>query len=198
MKSKEVLRLLQITRPTLCSYVKSGKLPVKQLPNGFYDYDDDTVYKLAGISEQRKCVIYGRVSTKNQEKCLQNQINNIKQFANKNGYIVNNVYYDIASGLSYDRKQFMQMLKEILNYNIKTVIVDNKDRLTRVSFNMWKQLFKYFNCELIVVNEDIKTDNNDKEIFYDIISLLHCFAMKMYSLRRKKKCELISEDLNNE
>lgn len=28
--------------------------------------------------------------------------------------------------------------------------------------------------------------------------MLHCFAMKMYSRRRKKKMELIKEDLKNE
>lgn len=64
---------------------------------------------------------------------------------------------------------------------------------------MWKTLFKQFNCELKVINEtNNENDNNDKEIFNDIISLLHCFAMKMYSARRKKKITLIKEDLGNE
>lgn len=64
---------------------------------------------------------------------------------------------------------------------------------------MWKQLFKQFHCELIVANEDEnKNDNSDNEIFSDIISLLHCFAMKMYSNRRKKKINLIKEDIENE
>ena len=40
--------------------------------------------------------------------------------------------------------------------------------------------------------------NEEKEIFSDIISLLHCFAMRMYSSRRKKKITLVKEDLENE
>ena len=64
---------------------------------------------------------------------------------------------------------------------------------------MWKELFEYYNCNLIVLNEGKeKTENEEKEIFEDIISLLHCFAMKMYSSRRKKKINLIKEDLENE
>ena len=48
-------------------------------------------------------------------------------------------------------------------------------------------------------NESENTsENSEKEIFSDIISLLHCFAMKMYSARRKKKIDLVSQDLENE
>ena len=130
---------------------------------------------------------------------MQNQIDNIREFANKNGYVVNQVYSDIASGLSYDRGEFKQLLNGIINHEIKTVIIANKDRLTRVSFEMWKELFKQFHCELLVANEDDElNDNSDKEIFEDIISLLHCFAMRMYSQRRKKKITLIKEDIENE
>ena len=59
---------------------------------------------------------------------------------------------------------------------------------------MWKELFEYYNCNLIVLNEDKeKTENEEKEIFEDIISLIHCFAMKMYSKRRKNKLKMIEE-----
>ena len=64
---------------------------------------------------------------------------------------------------------------------------------------MWKELFKQFSCDLVVINQDeSNNDNTEKEIFEDIISLLHCFAMKMYSSKRKKKINLIKEDLENE
>ncbi|WP_188619061.1 MerR family transcriptional regulator, partial [Anoxybacteroides voinovskiense] len=46
MKAKEVLELLQLSRPTLTKYVKEGVIKVNILPNGRYDYDKDSVYKL--------------------------------------------------------------------------------------------------------------------------------------------------------
>lgn len=199
MKAREVLKILKITRPTLTKYVKTGVINVVQNPNGFYTYDDDDVFKLANITQERQCVIYARVSTQKQKHDLENQISTIREYANKNGYSVNHVYSDIASGISYDRGSFQEMLNNIITYNIKTVIISDKDRLTRVSFDMWKQLFKNFSCELIVMNGDDNADSNsEKEIFEDIISILHCFAMRMYSERRKKKITIVEEDLKNE
>lgn len=198
MKANEVLKILKVTRPTLTKYVKDGKLKVTMLPNGLYDYDEDSVLSLAKISIDRKCVVYARVSTQKQKKDLENQISTITEFANKNGYSVDNVYSDIASGLNYDRKSFNDMLNEIIDRKIKTVFIKDKDRLTRVSFDMWKQLFKNFNCELVVVNETQNNEYEEKEIFADIISLIHCFVMRMYSKRRKKKMTLVEEDLQNE
>lgn len=198
MKANEVLKILKVTRPTLTKYVKDGRLKVTLLSNGFYDYDEDSVFSLAKISTNRKCVVYARVSTQKQKKDLENQISVITEYANKNGYQVDKVYSDIASGLNYDRKSFKEMLNEIIERRIKCVFIKDKDRLTRVSFEMWKQLFKNFNCELIVINETQNNEYEEKEIFADIISLVHCFAMRMYSQRRKKKMILVEEDLQNE
>ena len=187
-----------MARPTLTKYVKDGRLKVTLLSNGFYDYDEDSVFSLAKISTNRKCVVYARVPTQKQKKDLENQISVITEYANKNGYQVDKVYSDIASGLNYDRKSFKEMLNEIIERRIKCVFIKDKDRLTRVSFEMWKQLFKNFNCELIVINETQNNEYEEKEIFADIISLVHCFAKRMYSQRRKKKMILVEEDLQNE
>ena len=110
--------------------------------------------------------------------------------------MVNKIYKDIASGMSFDRQNFKDMLFDVIEHKIKTVLISNKDRFSRVSFNMWKELFKSFNCDIIVMNDILENnDNDDKEIFEDIISLIHCFAMKMYSKRRKNKLKLIEENL---
>ena len=198
MKAKEVLKILKISRPTLTKYVKEQKILVQELPNGFYDYDEDSVLKVAKISTERNSVIYARVSTSKQKKDLENQIQTITEYANKNGYKIDGVYSDISSGLDYDRKSFSELLNLILERKVKNVFIKDKDRLTRVSFDLWKNLFKQFNCNLIVVNETQNNETEEKEIFTDIISLLHCFAMRMFSPRRKKKISLVKEDLENE
>ena len=184
----------------MTSYVKLGKIKAVLQPNGFYDYNEDDVLRVAGLSTSRKAAIYARVSTQKQKKDLQNQIDTVRSFANANGYVIDKVYSDIASGLSYDRGAFMDLLTDVINREVKIVFVSNKDRLTRVSFDMWKELFAKFSCELKTINEDetSNSDNEEKEIFSDIISLLHCFAMKMYSSRRKKKITLMEQDLENE
>lgn len=194
MKGKKVLKLLQITRPTLCSYIKKGIIKAEKMPNGFYEYDEESVYELLGV-DKRDVVVYGRVSTSNQKHNLENQINSAVEFANSNGYSVSKIYKDIASGLDFDRKEFKSLLKQVLDHKIEAIIITHKDRLTRLSFDMWRELFNEFGCKVIVINEE---EDDDKGIFEDIISILHCFSMRMYSKRRKKKLELIAEDLKNE
>ena len=182
----------------MTSYVQRGLIKADLQPNKQYDYCDDDVLKLAGYPTDRNTVVYARVSTQKQKKDLQNQIDTVTKYANNNGYRVTKVYQDIASGLSYDRGEFKSLLDDVISRKVKTVFVENKDRLTRVSFNMWKELFANFNCDLVAVNDVVNPKGEEEEIFSDIIRLLHCFAMKMYSQRRKNKFKIICEDMENE
>ena len=191
MKSKKVLNILKVTRPTLCSYVKRGIIKVKEQVNGHYDYDEESVYKLVGI-ENRNVVIYGRVSNSNQKSSLEEQINTLTLFANSRGFKVDKVYKDIASGLHFDRKEFKLLLMDVINHKISNIVISHKDRLTRVSFDMWKEFFNEFDCNIIVMNEE---EDDDKGIFTDIILLLRYLSMKMYSKRRRKKIEILKESL---
>lgn len=196
MKSKDVLKLLKVTRPTLCKYVKEGKLRAIKINKTKLDYNEDDVFELAGVKNRSKAVIYARVSTEEQTSSLQNQIDTLLQYANSNGFEIDKIYKDIASGLTFDRDEFQTMLSDVIQYKIKTVFVINKDRFSRISFNMWKELFEYFNCNIVVLN-DIKdiNESEEKEIFEDLISMIHCFSKKMCSKQRKNKLKLIKENL---
>ena len=195
MKANKVLKILQVTRPTLVSYVKSGKIKATRLTNGYWDYDDDSVYELVGLKDQRKVVVYSRVSTNDQKKSLESQIEANIKWANKNGYKIDEVYQDIASGMNFDRNDFKKMIMNVMKRKIKTIIISHKDRFSRISFDVWNEICKEFDCNIVVINN---VENEEKEIFQDIISLIHCFAMKMYSKRKRKKLELIEEDLKIE
>ena len=195
MKANKVLKILQVTRPTLVSYVKSGKIKATRLTNGYWDYDDDSVYELVGLKDQRKVVVYSRVSTNNQKKSLESQIEANIKWANKNGYKIDEVYQDIASGMNFDRNDFKKMIMNVMKRKIKTIIISHKDRFSRISFDAWNEICKEFDCNIVVINN---AENEEKEIFQDIISLIHCFAVKMYSKRKRKKLELIEEDLKIE
>ena len=63
---------------------------------------------------------------------------------------------------------------------------------------MFKNMFANFNCEIVVLNDSDDAKIIEKEIFNEIISLIHCFAMKVYSSRRRKKLRCVEEDLKIE
>ena len=195
MKAKEVLELLQITRPTLTKYVKEGLIEVTTLPNGRYDYSKESVYKIFNKGVKRKTYIYARVSTTKQKKDLENQIDMLKQFCFSNGYEVSKVYSDIASGISFEkRKDFFKMLDDIISGKVERVIISYKDRLSRIGYELFYYLFKKYNCEIIVMSEVGSEKLDSEEIFEEIISLLHCYSMRLYSKRKGQKIKEILKE----
>ena len=192
MKAKEVLELLQISRPTLTKYVKEGIIKVHVLPNGRYDYDKESVYQLFNKGVERKTYIYARVSTPKQKADLENQIQMLKQFCFANGYSVSKVFSDIASGISFEkRKDFFRMLDDVLAGKVERVVISYKDRLSRVGFELFHHLFKKYHCEIVVMSEVGSEKLDSEEIFEEIISLLHRYSMKMYSKRKGEKVKQI-------
>ena len=198
MKANKVLKILNVTRPTLVKYVKDGTIRTITLPNGTYDYNDEDVYLKSGRTKERVSVIYSRVSTSKQKVDLENQEKTLMNWCNANGIKIAKSYKDVASGMNFDRKQFMAMFDDILEYKVDAVYITYKDRLSRISFDMFQKLFGEFGCKIVVINDMEDVKSNETEIFEEIISILHCFAMKMYSSRRKKKLQLVKEDLKNE
>ncbi|MCH4611326.1 IS607 family transposase [Helicobacter pylori] len=195
MKSKEVLKILKISRVTLWKYVKSGKIRVKQEPNGYYIYNDSDVYSLAGIEDGRLNVVYARVSTQKQKQDLQNQIENCISFINAKGISVDSIYSDIKSGMSLDRKGFMELLNAVMAFKIKAVYISYKDRLARLSYELVEKLFSDYGTKIIIINQ-CESISLEQELFEDIMQTIHSFSMKMYSKRRIVKKLLLESKVN--
>ncbi len=195
MKSKEVLKILKISRVTLWKYVKSGKIRVKQESNGYYIYNDSDVYSLAGIEDGRLNVVYARVSTQKQKQDLQNQIENCISFINAKGISVDSIYSDIKSGMSLDRKGFMELLNAVMAFKIKAVYISYKDRLARLSYELVEKLFSDYGTKIVIINQ-CESISLEQELFEDIMQTIHSFSMKMYSKRRIAKKLLLESKVN--
>jgi len=193
MKSAKVLQILGVSRITLMTYVKKGKIRVIKLHNGTYNYNENDVYKLSG-KDKLKNFIYARVSTYKQKNDLQTQINYIQKFCDKKDIKVDRIYSEIASGIHFERKQFSDMLDEVFSGCIGSIIISNKDRLTRMSFLTLQSIFDKFHTKIIIVSKKNKK-SDDFDIFEELISMMHYFSTKMYSNRRKQKIDNVKENL---
>ena len=188
MKAGKVLDVLQISRTTLKTYREKGYLKAIQKPTGQFEYDPESVYLLKNKHQPRQTILYARVSTYKQKQDLQNQIDNLKKFALAKGYTINGIYQDIASGISFkDRKSFLKLLPLVLDGEVKQIVITRKDRLARVGFDLFKYLFDYYDTKIIVMSDLLDEKTDEQELFSEIIALLHCFSMKMYSNRKKDK-----------
>jgi predicted site-specific integrase-resolvase len=190
MKPKEVMEVLRISRSTLRRLRKEGKIKAIRLPNGRYDYDEESVYRYLfetmGKPPQRKTVIYARVSTSKQKQDLINQIELAKNFCIARGWKIDGIYKDVASALNFDaRKDFQALLNEVMSYRVERVVISYRDRLTRVGFSFFENLFARFGTQIVVVNDYVSEKKDIEEIIEEIITLLHSFSMKYYSNRRK-------------
>ena len=185
MKAKDVMKLLDISRATLYNYTKDGKIKVIKLDNGYYDYNEESVFKIIK-KDTRINVIYGRVSTYKQKNDLENQVNKIQSYCFNNNIDIGKIYSDIHSGLDLDRTSFNKLMDDVVNLKIKNIYITHKDRLTRLSFKTIQHLFNKYGTSIIEISKNTQNGNisNDNEIFEELISLMHVFSTTMYSNKR--------------
>ena len=138
-------------------------------------------------------VIYCRVSTPKQKGDLERQVESASSFCVANGWVVSNIYKEVASGLNDSRKQLTAMLE---NNNISRVVVTNKDRLTRFGFNYIKLFLASKGCELVVMNQATECQH---DLMDDFVSVITSMAARVYGLRRHKShTESIIKSLKKE
>jgi len=195
MKAKDVLNLLKVSRATLTAYIKKGLIVATVKANGLYEYDDESVFKFLNKNIERKTHLYARVSTQKQKNDLNNQVDLLKNYCFSNGMRFHTVFKDIASGISFkDRDEFFELLDDVLAGQVAKVVITYKDRLSRVGFELFSRLFKKFGAEIIVISEVGSNKLDSQEIFEEIVSLLHCYSMKLYSKRKNKVIEELCKE----
>ena len=195
MKAKQVMKILNICRSTLYNYTRDKILKATKLNNGYYDYDEKSVYDFLK-KDNRINVIYGRVSTYKQKNDLITQIAKINEYCNRNNINITNTYSDISSGIDLDRTELSNLIDDIITFKIKTIYITHRDRLTRLSFKTLENICNKFNTNIIVINEN-SSNSNDNEIFEELISLMHIFSTSLYSNRRKNKINIYKQDIEN-
>ena len=79
----------------------------------------------------KKCLLYCRVSTSIQKENLERQIERLTSFALSNGFIIERMYKDIASGMNFKRRGLLKLLDHCQKHRIPTVIVSALDLLER-------------------------------------------------------------------
>lgn len=188
MRAKEVLSLLKVHRVTLNKYVREGKIRVTEMANGRYEYNDDDVYSFIGKRVEKhgtKVISYSRVSTQNQKDQLKEQTKRIYDSCISRGIKLDEQFEDIGSGMSSERKSFDKICQMIFHGDIDTLVIENKDRLTRFGFDMLEKFFKYFGANILVLNDKLENKSYEQELTDDLISVIHYFTMKSYSHRMK-------------
>ncbi len=151
-----------------------------------------TLSKQKNILDDRKVVIYARVSTHSQKKDLETQKNVLIKYYNDNkinNYLLIN---DLGSGLNYKKKGLNKLIELITTQQIKQIIVTHKDRLLRFGTEIITKLCALFNVEFLIINFD---DNKSFEQGFceDICEIMTVFSSKLYGKRSHKNKKTLSQ-----
>ena len=87
--------------------------------------------------------------------------------------------------MDYNRRKWNQLLGEVMENKVKTILVSHKDRFVRFGFDWFEKFCSKFNVEIAVVkNEKLSPQ---EELVQDIVSILHEFSCRLYGLHKYKK-----------
>ena len=200
VSAKEAKKYFQISGQTLKLWKDQNKIKYKQFsPHKIlYDIDSKTndIILQSDNIDTRKNVIYARVSCTNQKQSLDNQIELIKSYMLSNGIKVDDIYFEIASGLNENRKELSRLIRDVDNNQIKNIFITYKDRLTRFGFDYFKNMFANHNTNIIILDNKEDTNKDYKfELVEDLISIIHHYSTKLYSNRRTKLKNIENEIL---
>ena len=192
-KPQAFAELLGVSVKTLQRWDREGTLKANRTPTNrrYYTYDHYLQFKgISGDNDSRDTVIYARVSTRNQKDDLLNQVAFLRDFCNGKGIIVDQCIEDYGSGLNYNRKKWNELLEQVMEQKIKTIIITHKDRFIRFGYDWFEKFGLKYNTNIIIVNNEELSPQ--EELVQDIVSILHVFSSRLYGLRKYKK--QISED----
>jgi predicted site-specific integrase-resolvase len=185
-KPKEFADMLNVSVKTLQRWDRDGILKAFRTPSDRRYYTHKQYVDYMSIAKpEGKTIIYARVSTTNQKDDLLNQVEFLQNFANAKGWIVDEIFEDIGSGLNYKRKKWNKLLEDCMLGTISKIIVSHKDRFIRFGFDWFEGFVKSNGVDLIIVNNEKLSPQ--EEIVQDIISILHVFSCRVYGLRKYKK-----------
>ena len=165
-----------VTYRTIWNWIGQGKLKTEKDETGHTWIIDD-----AGIEKTKTYAIYARVSSSENKKNLDTQVERLISFCNAKGYKVKKVVKEIGSGLNDQRPKLEKLL---LDKDIDVIVVEHKDRLARFGLNYIQKLLSLENREIEVVNE-MESERDD--LMQDFVSVITSFCAKLYGKKRTKR-----------
>ena len=150
-KPKDFAELLGVSVKTFQRWDRENILKVKRTltDRRYFTYEQYLEFKgINGSDNDRKTVIYTRVSTNWQKDDLKNQIEFLLNFTSSKGIIVDEIIEDIGSGLNYNHRKWNKLIEECMENKVDSIIVTHKDRFIRFGYDWFERfLSKYNSCK---------------------------------------------------
>jgi len=192
LRPKEACRVLGVSYVTLRRWIKEGKVKAVRTLGGKYRIPESEIKRIlsGGDSREVRAVIYARVSSSDQKKDLERQIEYLTQYCSAKGYRVVDVLSDVASGLKTNRRGLLKLLNYVIDKQVDMVVITYRDRLTRFGFEYLKYFFNQYGVRVETVFGEEPRDTY-QELVEDLLAIVTSFAGKLYGMRSHKKRKLV-------
>lgn len=174
---------------TLQRWDREGRLVPHRTITNRRVYTDQHLAKALGRTpkkeDTREVVGYYRVSTRAQKGDLENQRIALEAYCLEKGHHVTTWIEDYGSGLNFKRHGLQRLVTMIVTGRVRKIIVAHKDRLARFGFELIEFLAQMNDCEIIVINGDNLSP--EEEMIQDVLIILHVFSARLYGLSSYKK-----------
>ena len=138
--NEEVLEILKIHNQTLYRWRKANKVKFIQLSKKKFLYKKEDIDRMLGKevtiaqTNNRKNVIYCRVSNQKQKDDLLKQKQLLTDYCNINGIIPDMIFSEIASGMNENRSEFNKLIDLVINNEVDKIFITYKDNYFSVEF----------------------------------------------------------------
>ena len=172
------MKLSQYAREHDLTYLGAWKRwDAGKIPGAYLDESGHVVVPSKAEARLHKAAVYARVSTHGQKDDLDRQAQRMTQYANAQGYQVVAVVTEVASGVNDSRVKLTKLLAQD---DWGTLVVEHRDRLTRVGFNWFETFLSHEGRAINVANPTVE----DKEdLMQDFTAILYSFTARMYGKR---------------
>ncbi|MGZ3608623.1 MAG: IS607 family transposase [Ktedonobacteraceae bacterium] len=176
MKLSTYAKQTGVSYKTAWRWYKAGTLDAYKTETGTVIVRDKADVKpLTG-----RIALYARVSSIGQKEDLDRQMQRLKDYAAAQGYQVSKEVVEIASGLNDKRPKLEKLLADI---SIGTIVVENRDRLTRFGAHYIETLLEAQGRHL----EMIFQSDTGNELVDDFVSVITSMAARIYGRRQSKR-----------
>lgn len=175
MKLSEYAKLNSIHYRTAWERFRTGKIP-----GAYLDDTGHVVVPHPNEARRQKAAVYARVSSHPQREDLDRQAERLVQYATARGMQVVAVVKETASGVSDTRPKLTKLLG---SDEWGTLVVEHRDRLTRMGFTWFEVLLAGQGRAVDVANP---AEDDRAELMADLMAIVYSFAARLYGLRRAR------------
>ena len=98
---------------------------------------------------------------------------------------------DLDSGMNYYKKGLTNLINQILNNDVKRLVITHKDRLLRFGAELIFSICEAKEVEVVIINKGQEKASFEEDLAKDVLEIITVFSARLYGSRSKKNKKLI-------